>query len=418
MTSFESPRQRLRVHLISLPQATKAAIAIGVDLIGVASCALAAYWLQSNSPSFDLETVSILFIAATVAVAVGWQVGLYKSIVRYMGLDLFAAGAKTTIAASIIGALIVGLRYEPQTAVRWGIVFCGIAFLFICGSRFLARSLLTKRRARVERERVIIYGAGVAGAQLAITLLDGDEYFPVAMIDDDQSLQGRRVKGIGVFSPQEIERLLSRHGASRVLLALPSASRRKRRKILEYLSEYPVHVQTVPEIKDLIGGHANVDDIRDVDVNDLLGRDPVPPNNSLLKASITGKSVLVTGAGGSIGSELCRQILRLEPKILALVEISEPSLYHLERELRGVIKDKELAVELVPLLGFRSSRASHSRDHSFFRYQFGLPRCCLQACSDCRAQCLRRHTQQCARNTACCTSCYRWRCRSVCARVN
>ena len=351
MIPLESFRQRVRNALVSLPPATKSAIAISVDLVGITSCALAAHWLLAESTAIEPTGLAAFVVTAIIAVVIGWNVGLYKSIVRYMGFDLFAAGAKTTVGAAVLGSFVVSMLYEPLAPVRWAITFCGIAFLFLCGSRFLARSVLTRRKARVKRERVLIYGAGAAGAQLAISLLDGDEYLPVAMIDDDPTLQNRRVKGISVFPPGQIDALLSRYAATRVLLALPSATRKKRRKILEYLSEHPVHVQTVPEINDLIGGHANVDDIRDVDVNDLLGRDPVPPNDSLLRASITGKSVLVTGAGGSIGSELCRQILHLGPKTLVLVEISEPALYHVERELRSTIQEYGLHLELVPLLG-------------------------------------------------------------------
>ena len=351
MTPIESRRQRVRTALVSLPPATKTTIAISVDFVGITLCAFATHWLLSEGGTAGVDVIAIFALTAVIAIVVGWNVGLYKSIVRYMGFDLFAAGAKTTIAAAIVGSFVISLLYEPHAPVRWAIAFSGIAFLFICGSRFLARSVLTKRKARVKRERVIIYGAGAAGAQLAITLLDGDDYLPVAMIDDDSTLQNRRVKGISVYPPHLIGHLLSKFAATRVLLALPSASRRKRRKVLEYLSEHPVHVQTVPEINDLISGQANVDDIRDVDVNDLLGRDPVPPNDALLRASITGKSVLVTGAGGSIGSELCRQILRLGPKTLVLVDISEPALYHVERELRMTIQEYALHIELVPLLG-------------------------------------------------------------------
>src|SRR5690606_10675318 len=157
--------------------------------------------------------------------------------------------------------------------------------------------------------------------------------------------------GVEVYSPSQIERLIHETDATRVLLAMPSASRRTRRMVLERLSDFPVHVQTIPEIRDLVTGKARVDDIRDVDVEDLLGRDAVPPDPRLLRASIAGKTVMVTGAGGSIGSELCRQIIELGPKTLVLYEISEIALYTIGKELRGITESLDLKCELVLLIG-------------------------------------------------------------------
>jgi FlaA1/EpsC-like NDP-sugar epimerase len=164
-------------------------------------------------------------------------------------------------------------------------------------------------------------------------------------------LQGKRVHGVEVYAPVHIGELISDTEATRVLLAMPSASRRTRRTVLERLSDFPVHVQTIPEIRDLVTGKARVDDIRDVDVEDLLGRDAIPPDPKLLHASITGKTVMVTGAGGSIGSELCRQILQLAPKTLVLYEISEYALYRIERELQDSSRNIGSNCEIVPLIG-------------------------------------------------------------------
>jgi FlaA1/EpsC-like NDP-sugar epimerase len=173
----------------------------------------------------------------------------------------------------------------------------------------------------------------------------------VAIIDDKSGLHGKRVHGLEVFSPKRLEELIESTGATGVLLAVPSASRHRRRQILERLSNYSVHVRTIPEVSDLISGKARVDDITEVDVKDLLGRDPVPPNKKLLRGSVSNKNVLVTGAGGSIGSELCRQIVRLGPKRLVCFEISESSLYSIDREIRQMLEADNLDCEVVALLG-------------------------------------------------------------------
>ena len=266
-----------------------------------------------------------------------------------MGLDLFIAGAKTAAGAAIIGGVILYFIDIAGAAPRWVIAYFGMAFIYICSSRYIARLFLIHRQSPVELERVIIYGAGSAGAKLAIALLGDDHFLPVAMVDDDVTLHKKLVKGLVVHSPTNIEAIIRNTNATRVLLAMPTASRWKRRAVLEYLSQFPVHVQTIPAVTDLISGNARVDDLREVDVEDLLGRDPVPPDLDLLSAAISGKRVMVTGAGGSIGAELCRQILRQEPKSLVLFEISEIALYEIEHELRE--EAKRIDCELVPLLG-------------------------------------------------------------------
>ena len=199
--------------------------------------------------------------------------------------------------------------------------------------------------------RVAIYGAGNAGAHVCSVLLGGPDFQPVAFIDDKKSLQGSSINGIGVYGPDALQELVRRRRIDRILLALPSTSRRRRREILTALEPLGLHVQSLPNLSDLISGRAQINELRDVDVGDLLGRDPVPPRPKLFGSCIRGKSVLVTGAGGSIGSELCRQILRLDPARLVLFEMSELALYHIQRELEEVAAHERLTIEIVPLLG-------------------------------------------------------------------
>ena len=170
---------------------------------------------------------------------------------------------------------------------------------------------------------------------MAVSLRRSSEFLPVAMLDDDPKLHGKKVIGLEVHPTSMIETLCRQFYAKRVLLAIPNARRRRRRQILEQLSEFPVHVQTIPDFDDIVSGKARVDDISDVDVNDLLGRDSVPPNPALLGACVTRKNVLVPGAGGSIGSELYRQLLKLDPKRLVLLDICEAALYRIDRKLKS-----------------------------------------------------------------------------------
>ena len=339
----------LREFLIGLPRPVKQLVVFGTDAVGFAVCAIGIAWLLLAGELATRQIAWISLITIVIALLLGWSQGLYRSVVRYMGLDLFIAGAKTAAGSAVAGGVYLYVAGIAGAPVRWAAALWGIAFIYICSSRYLARIFLIHRRSPVERERVIIYGAGSAGAQLAITLFGDDEFLPVAMVDDDLTLHKKLVKGLVVHSPTRIEAIIRDTEATRVLLALPSASRRKRRGVLEYLSQFPVHVQTIPDVTDLISGNARLDDIREVDVEDLLGRDPVPPDLDLLSASISGKRVMVTGAGGSIGAELCRQILRQEPTTLVLFEISEIALYTIENELRSAAR--RIDCELVPLLG-------------------------------------------------------------------
>ncbi|MDH5379159.1 MAG: polysaccharide biosynthesis protein, partial [Gammaproteobacteria bacterium] len=201
----------------------------------------------------------------------------------------------------------------------------------------------------VEKKALIgIYGAGRAGVQLAKALLAGNQYQPAFFVDDNKDLHKNELFGIRVFSPKELEKLISEFEVEQVFLAIPSLTRQRRRLILDELESLSVQIKTLPGIEDIAAGRVTIDDIRNVDIEDLLGRDPVPPITDLLKKCIEGKSVLVTGAGGSIGSELCRQILGLKPTKIVLFENHEFSLYQIERELRN---RRESSIEIVPILG-------------------------------------------------------------------
>ena len=206
---------------------------------------------------------------------------------------------------------------------------------------FIPRSL----RKGGKKRRVIVYGAGAGGTQIAKALQASREYRPVAFVDDNEEIQGWEIMDYQVYAPPSLPSLVEKYDVHEVIIAIPSLSRSRRREIFESMELLPLIVRTLPGIPDLVSGEVRIDDIREVEIEDLLGRDPIIPDESLLKACITGKSVLVSGAGGSIGSELCRQIIGQMPAQLVLLESNEYALYRMQQEFEGA------ALPIVPILG-------------------------------------------------------------------
>ncbi len=322
---------------------------LAADVTSYLASAVIAFWIVYGTTEVSMPVVAIASAAVFAALPVHWAFGLYASIVRYMGLSLVIVGLRATFVVTAIVMAIAAAAGLLSAPIRVGIVFWAFSLILVVGGRLVARMFLSRRN--VHREAVIIYGAGRGGAELVISLAGGDDFLPVAMVDDDPELHGKRIHGLNVYPPDRLEALVSDKSATGVLLAMPGASRRRRRQVLERLSEFPVHVRTMPDIRDIVSGKARVDDIKEVDVEDLLGRNPVPPNPKLMGACITDKVVMVTGAGGSIGSELCRQILMLSPTRLVLFERSEAALYTVERKLKSIARKKEIECDIVALLG-------------------------------------------------------------------
>jgi len=302
-----------------------------------------ASFLVSDWPAY------VAVVAISVPIFIGF--GLYRAVIRYLGHKaVFAVAFAVALSGLLLG--LVDVLFDLR-ALSWSVVtiYSCLTLLYVAGSRFLVRYYLLTRYIQPTVARVAIYGAGEAGARLATALLTTRAFDPLAFIDGNKNLQGRMVNGIKVFAPERLLGIIKERRIDRILLALPSLSRRRRREILTSLEPLGVHVQTVPEFEQLVTGHADVGDIREVDVSDLLGRDSVPPKAGLFDACIRDRVVMVTGAGGSIGSELCRQIIGLAPKRLVLFEMSELALYNIERELRALTETQAAPVELVGLIG-------------------------------------------------------------------
>ena len=311
---------------------------------------------------FDLDQrfYFYLSLATTVSILVFIRIGLYRALVLYMGLQSVFLILQGVTAASCLLATAYFFAKTPESSDLSILpIFWMIAVLLIGGTRFLAKVFLQSLIQNFRpKEPVIIYGAGSSGMQLLVALQNGDQYLPVAFVDDSHNMIGNTVHGIRVYNPNSLYELIESFSVRQIFLAIPSATHGERKEILNRLEHHPVHVKTVPDLFDMVSGKMGVDEIRDIDIEDLLGRDIVPPNPELLGACITGQSVMVTGAGGSIGSELCRQIIAINPSRLILLETFEFGLYKLEAELIEKLQSIEGGnnIEIVSLLGSVGNR--------------------------------------------------------------
>jgi FlaA1/EpsC-like NDP-sugar epimerase len=327
---------------------------LGADAIAIPTALWAALVLKFDRLDLALDrTFSYFLVAIASALFFFAVLGLYRAVIRFMGpraMVTVIVGVSLSVLVLAVFDRTVASHQIPLSAFA---IYWALALPYVGGSRFIARYLFL-RATGVRRKsiaRLAIYGAGDAGARVCSALLGGPDFQPVAFIDDKKSLQGSNINGIRVYAPESMAELVQQQRIDRILLALPSTSRRRRREILATIEPLGVHVQSLPKLSDLISGKAQLNELCDVDVSDLLGRDPVPPKPKLFGSCIRGKCVLVTGAGGSIGAELSRQIVRLGPTRLVLFEMSEIALYTIQRELEEVAVREHLDVEVVPLLG-------------------------------------------------------------------
>lgn len=356
-----------REKLVALPRRYKRLIQIAVDIPLV----WLALWLSFYLRLGSAEVVEpfgghawLFAVAPLLSIPVFIRCGMYRAVMRYFGSQaLMAIARAVTISALLLALAIYWYGDVPALVPRSTVLnYWWLSLVLLGGLRLLMRqyflggwyavgSVLPFPARGEGLTKVAIYGAGAAGNQLAMALRMGRSLRPVAFIDDDSHLATRVIAGLPVYKPKHIDQLLAETGATEVLLAIPSASRQRRREILESLEQYPIHVRSIPDFMQLASGQVTVQDIQEVDIADLLGRDAVAPREDLFARCICDQVVMVTGAGGSIGSELCRQILTQAPRLLVLFEHSEFNLYSVHQELARYVGRKSLSVELVPILG-------------------------------------------------------------------
>jgi FlaA1/EpsC-like NDP-sugar epimerase len=327
-------------RILELPRPAKRVVAVVADIILCVITVALAYRLRVDSWIFPTGNQWLSYAAAIVlSLPIFVRFGLYRAIFRYVGWGALNSVVRACALYGVIYAIIfsgIGVPLIPRTT---GILQPILLFLGVGASRAIARYWLGGGYAAImgkgQRRRVLIFGAGSAGRQLAAGLANSDDMQIAGFIDDDLLLHGSVMNGKHIYPPEKMVELIDDLGIADVLLAIPSASRQKRNEIIESLRGHPVSVRTLPGIFELADGKVTVNDLRPLDIEDLLGRDPVPPDPALMGKCITGKCVLVTGAGGSIGSELCRQIFALNPSMLVMVDNSEYNLYMIDQELNA-----------------------------------------------------------------------------------
>lgn len=359
--------EKLRSRLVQLPRRQKRVIQVATDVLLVWLALWLAFFVRVGEADFvqPFGGHAWLFgVAPLIAIPFFIRFGMYRAVMRYFGNDALMAIAKAVTLSALLLSLAVYWRTDAPKVIPRSMVFnyWWLSLVLIGGLRLVMRQYfmgdwfspesITKFRGRdAGLPKVAVYGAGAAGNQLVAALRLGRAMRPVAFIDDDSNLYNRTIAGIRVYSPKHIQQMIDETGADEILLAIPSATRGRRREVLETLEPYPLHVRSVPGFMDLASGKVKVEDIQEVDIADLLGRDAVPPQQALFEQCIINKVVMVTGAGGSIGSELCRQILANKPRTLLLFEHSEFNLYSIHIELERTVERASLPVRLVPIMG-------------------------------------------------------------------
>ncbi len=337
-------------RVLELPRIVKGGIIICIDVVMVMFSFWLSYWLRLDEQTafFSAPMWFAAAILTIFTVFIFIRIGLYRAVLRYVSAKIMLL-ISVGILASTLSLVVISYSLSimlPRTVV--GIYFL-VLLLLTSGSRLLFRMILNygvKGSAPV-----LIYGAGESGRQLLPALMQAKEYFPVAFVDDNPRLHKAVIHGVTVYPSDKLSYLVDLYGIKKILLAMPSVSKSQRQKVITRLEHLPCEVLSIPGMVDLVEGRAQISNLKKVSIDDLLGRDPVAPDAKLMAENITGKAVMVTGAGGSIGSELCRQIVRYKPAKLVLFELSEYALYAIEKELSTLCDKEGLDVSVIPLLG-------------------------------------------------------------------
>ncbi|MDE1330736.1 polysaccharide biosynthesis protein [Vibrio aestuarianus] len=347
--------------LLNTKRQNKRLISIFYDIFAVIFSLYLAVALRLDSLVFKVGITELACLISTLGVTIICfiKLGMYRAVLRYMMLPAIGS----IFLAVFLSALALALSsffFQAFIPRSVPFIYAGLAILTLGGPRILIRTIYYHYYKR-QKPNVFIYGAGATGRDLTYALIQGDEYHPVVLLDDDSAKTGQIMFGIRVYHSSEFEKLQSLYQPVKLLLAINNINKGKRLRLVEKLSGWPIEVQSVPSMEDIATGRAKATDVQDLDVFDLLGRMPVDPDKDLLSKNITNKDVMVTGAGGSIGSELCRQIIAQKPKTLVLFELNEYNLYKIDQELQSIKNNLKLDVTIVAALG------SVQRENRLFR---------------------------------------------------
>jgi len=340
--------------LIKLPRKSKKTLMVLFDSSIVIVCIFAAFSLRLDRLYYPFENyyvTLIIFSAPIIALPIFFRFGFYREVIRFLGIKSLWSIIQSVSLYAILWGLI-GLMAIDQGIPRSVILINWLlVVIVVTSSRFFIRWLLSEKNIKnifLGMNSVLIYGAGSAGRQLSTALNESKEYNPKAFIDDSSEMHHQTINGLQVYSHNDIQDLIEKNNIKEVLLAMPEISRNRRSEIIKLLEPYTVVVRSLPSVSELAQGKVKVNDLLEIDLRDLLGREQVKPNIQFLTKNILNKIIMVTGAGGSIGSELCRQIVFLKPKKLVLYDISESSLYLIEQELKNFDKHN---VEVIAIIG-------------------------------------------------------------------
>lgn len=355
---------------LKFPRRQKQLVAVVTDYVLLVFAFWSALVLRFETLAPDFSSYGWqMFVAPFLAIPIFIRLGLYRAVIRFMeDRVLFVVAGGVTLSVLLLAALIA---LTHATGLSRGVVgiYWLLAIVYVGTTRFMARSLFLRAERRKDfRKSVVIYGAGRAGTQLALALKAGREYVPVAFVDDNPAIQETELAGLRVYSPDALPDVLAAKEVDEILLAVPSANRSRRAEIILALEKLRCKVKLVPGMADIVSGTVTADAVREVEIEDLLGREAVAPEQDLLGRCVSGKVVLVSGAGGSIGSELCRQIIRLRPARLVLMELSEFALYSIEQELTSLCARLNVEIEVVALLG----SVIHQRRNEMAMKSFGV----------------------------------------------
>ena len=351
---------RTATKFTTLPRSTKSYIAGLADfLILCASYGVAVFVsFESLDRAWAIFSVPVMLASSALAIAIFHLTGIYRNMARMVGIRF----SRLALIAVTISALLLFSWYAfnlelklPQMVFNYWLN----ALVGIVGIRAAVRVAAASKgggRSVGAKSSVIIFGAGSSGRQLLASLKQTPETRVVAFLDDDVLLKNINIGGVAVCGPDQLNEIIFKHKVDKILLAIPSAPFKRRREIIRELSSYPVTVLTIPGMAEMASGKVRISDLREVNVYDLLGRTPVTPKPELFATLILQRVVMVTGAGGSIGSELCRQIMSQRPRKIILFEVSEPALYLIDREMRQIAEEENIEVEIVPALGSVQNR--------------------------------------------------------------
>jgi len=343
---FEQFRNRLN----GIPRRWKSLILVAFDAVALIGVLLLSYQLRLAG-SFEPTTAQwvLIFLAPVVAQPIFLRLGLYRAVIRYLPERAIWTIVGAMMLATIAWVFVLYIAEVTRMAVlprTVPIFYFLFGTIVIAGSRFAAKYILYPQRRGSAARAIVVYGAGDSGRQLAATLTGQSGSYVLGFIDDDANLHGRDVGGLRVYSPSNLPELVNDFGVQEVVLSMATLEPTRRQAIYSELSRYPLKVRTLPSLREIASGKYQVNQLREIDIDDLLGRSSVPADPALLQQMIRGRVILVSGGGGSIGSELCRIIARLDPKLLIVLEANEFALYQIERAL-----SRDAGVRVVPVLG-------------------------------------------------------------------